>query len=145
MEQQHYELAFHLDPNLEESQVQEIKNHLEQSITGRNGNIVFLREPEKTRLSYAIQHKDHSFFGYIQFTIESSEEALSELNNELRLNTNVLRHLIIKVPSPGQRREAVLKQVKARERAEKRVKEKAATPEQTKEMEEKLEDILGNL
>ncbi|MBI2068502.1 MAG: hypothetical protein HYT67_00100 [Candidatus Yanofskybacteria bacterium] len=54
--------------------------------------------------------------------------------------------MIIKVPSAGQRREAVLKQVKAKERAERRAKEeKIATPEETKEMEKKLEDILGNL
>lgn len=144
-EQQNYELAFHLDPNLEEPKVQEMKNALEKSITGRNGSVVFSREPERTRLSYPINHNDHAFFGYIQFTLESPEESLKEINNEMNLNNDVLRHLIVKVPSAGQRREAVLKQVKAKERAEKRAKEKAATPEQTKEMEQKLEDILGNL
>lgn len=146
VEQQNYELAFHLNPNLEEAKVQETKQALEKGITGRNGNVLFSREPEKIRLSYPIKHSDNAFFGYIQFTVENAEEALKELNDELKLNNDVLRYMIIKVPSAGQRREAVLKQVKARERAERRVKEKAAvTPEQTKEMEKKLEDILGNL
>ncbi len=160
-EQQNYELAFHLNPNLEEAKVQEIKQALEKGITGRNGNVLFSREPEKMRLSYPIKDSDHAFFGYIQFTVENAtefldplkqgqettprKEALKEINDELKLNNEVLRYLIIKVPSAGQRREAVLKQVKAKERAERRVKEKTATPEETKEMEKKLEDILGNL
>lgn len=144
-EDQNYELAFHLNPNLEEAKVQDIKNNLEQFITGRNGVVSFSKAPEKIRLSYPIKHNDFGFFGYIQFTIPSAEESLKELNDELKLNNDVLRYLIIKVLSAGQRREAVLKQVKARERTEKRVKEKAATPEQAKEMEKKLEDILGNL
>lgn len=133
--------------------VQEIKQALEKSITGRNGNVLFSREPEKIRLSYPIKHNDNAFFGYIQFTVHPDDSvgeptgasALKELNDELKLNNDVLRYMIIKVPSAGQRREAVLKQVKAKERAERRAKEKAATPEETKEMEKKLEDILGNL
>ena len=145
-EQQNYELSFHLNPNLEEAKVQETKQALEKGITGRNGNVLFSREPEKIHLSYPVKNNDYAFFGYIQFTIENTEEALKELNDELKLNNDVLRYLVVKVPSAGQRREAVLKQVKARERNERRVKEKVvATPEQTKEMEKKLEDILGNL
>ena len=144
-EQQNYELAFHLTPNLEEAKVQETKQALEKAITGRNGNVLFSREPEKIHLSYPIKHNDNAFFGYIQFTIENAEEALKEIPDELKLNNDILRYMIIKVPSAGQRREAVLKQVKAKERTERRAKEKAATPEETKEMEKKLEDILGNL
>lgn len=141
-----------MNPNLEEAKVQEIKQHLEQSITGRNGVISFSKEPEKIHLSYPIQHNHYGFFGYIQFTINPAEdvengreEILKAISAELKLNGEILRYLIVKIPSPGQRREAVLKQVRAKERAEKREKEKAATPEQTKEMEKKLEDILGNI
>ena len=155
-EQQNYELAFHLNPNLEEARVTEAKQALEKSITGRNGNVLFSNEPEKIHLSYPIDKNDYAFFGYIQFTVENPEdlpadrqEPLKELNDELKLNNDILRYLIVKVPSAGQRREAVLKQVKARERVEKRAKEQAVTPEQTpeqaKEMEKKLEYILGNL
>ena len=166
-EQQNYELAFHLNPNLEEAKVQETKQALEKAITGRNGNVLFSREPEKIHLSYPIKHNDNAFFGYIQFTVRPDDSvgeeptefprsvgtptpgtgtsALKEINDELKLNNDVLRYLIIKVPSAGQRREAVLKQVKAKERAERRAKEKAATPEETKEMEKKLENILENL
>ena len=141
----HYELAFHLNPNLEESKVSETKARLEQAITGRTGTISFSKEPEKIRLSYAIDHNNSAFFGYIQFTLGSPEEALKELNDELKLNNDILRYLIVKVPAAGQSRTAVLKHIKAKERVEKRPKVEAATPEQTKEMEKKLEDILGNL
>ncbi len=138
-------MAFHLNPNLEESKVKEIKSHLEQRITGRTGTISFSKEPEKIRLSYPIKHNNNAFFGYIQFTLENAEEALKELNDELKLNNDILRYLIVKVPAAGQSRTAVLKHIRAQERVERRPKVEAATPEQTKEMEKKLEDILGNL
>lgn len=144
-EQQNYELAFHLDPNLEEAKIQELKKQLEDSVTSRSGNVSFSREPEKIHLAYPIQHNGYAFFGYIQFTTETADPSLKEINDELKLNKDILRFLIVKVPSAGQRREAVLKQVKAKEKVEKRVKEQAATPEESKEMEKKLEDILGNL
>ncbi|MBI2068503.1 MAG: 30S ribosomal protein S6 [Candidatus Yanofskybacteria bacterium] len=79
MEKQNYELAFHLNPNLEESKVQETKQALEKSITGRNGNVLFSREPEKMRLSYQIKHNDNAFFGYIQFTVENANDNQSPL------------------------------------------------------------------
>lgn len=144
MKTQYYELAFHLNPNLEESKVSETKAHMEQSITGRSGTISFSKEPERTRLSYPIKHNNSAFFGYIQFTLENAEEALKELNDELKLNNDILRYLIVKVPAAGQSKTAVLKHIKAKEKVEK-PKVEAATPEQTKEMEEKLENILGNL
>lgn len=147
MEQQNYELAFHLSPNLEETKIQEIKQELEKNITSRNGVVLFSREPEKIHLSYPINHNNYAHFGYIQFTLETPKETLKEINDKLKLNLDVLRYLVIKVPSAGQRREAVLKQVKARERSEeKREKEeKITTPEETKEMEKKLEDILEKI
>ena len=73
-----YELAFHLNPDLEETQVKELAQNIESYITSSGGIISFKKDPEKVRLSYPIQHKRQAYFGYIQFSIEK-KEGLSRL------------------------------------------------------------------
>ncbi len=148
MQQTNYELAFHLNPNLEEAKVREIKQNIESIITSNKGVISYSKEPEKIRLSYEIKHIGNSYFGYIQFNL-SEPKALDELNEQLKLNPDVLRYLIIKLPSDLQKKQSMLKQVKMRERQEKRAQTKAtATGEskkESKELDKKLEEIIEGL
>ncbi len=148
MQQTNYELAFHLNPNLEEAKIREIKEKIEGIITSNKGVISYSKEPEKIRLSYEIKHIGNSFFGYIQFNLSESQ-ALGELNEQLKLNPDVLRYLIIKLPSDLQKKQSMLKQIKMRERQEKRAQIKTAAPgepkKDSKELDKKLEEIIEGL
>jgi ribosomal protein S6 len=148
MQQTNYELAFHLNPNLEETKVKEIKQNIETLITSNKGVISYSKEPEKTHLSYDIKHFGNSFFGYIQFNL-SEAEALDVLNEQLKLNSDVLRYLIIKLPSDLQKKQSMLKQIKMKERQEKRAQAKATAPAEvkkdSKELDKKLEEIIEGL
>ena len=148
MQQTNYELAFHLNPNLEEAKVREIKENVEKIITSNEGVISYSKEPEKIRLSYEIKHQRNSFFSYIQFNLSGSK-ALDELNEQLKLNPDVLRYLIIKLPSDLQKKQSMLKQIKMKERQEKRAQVKATTPTEpkkdSKELDKKLEEIIEGL
>jgi len=146
--QTNYELAFHLNPNLEGVRVQEIKEKIENIITSNKGVVSYSKEPEKIRLSYEIKHVGNSFFGYIQFNLFESQ-ALDELNEQLKLNPEALRYLIIKLPSDLQKKQSMLKQIKMRERQEKRAQTKAVIPteskQESKELDKKLEEIIEGL
>jgi len=148
MQQTNYELAFHLNPNLEEVKVQEIRQKIESIITSNKGVISYSKEPEKTHLSYEIKHFGNGLFGYIQFNL-SEAQALEELNEQLKLNPEVLRHLVIKLPSDLQKKQSMLKQIKMRERLEKRVQTKITTQrepqKESKELDKKLEEIIEGL
>ena len=148
MQQTNYELAFHLNPNLEEAKVREIKEKIESIITSNKGVISYSKEPEKIRLSYEIKHIGNSFFGYIQFNLSESR-ALEELNEQLKLNPDVMRYLIIKLPSDLQKKQSMLKQIKMKERQEKRAQAKATVPgepkKDSKELDKKLEEIIEGL
>ena len=148
VQQTNYELAFHLNPNLEEAKVREIKEKIESIITSNKGVISYSKEPEKIRLSYKIKHIGNSYFGYIQFNL-SEAQALEELNEQLKLNQDVLRYLIVKLPSDLQKKQSMLKQVKMRERQEKRAQTKTTTPgepkKDSKELDKKLEEIIEGL
>ena len=146
MIQTNYELAFHLNPNLEEAKVKEIKEKIESIITSNKGVVSYSKEPEKIRLSYDIKHHGNSFFSYIQFNL-SEAGALEELNEQLKLNPDVLRHLVIKLPSDLQKKQSMLKQVKMREGQEKRAQTKSTAPivGENKELDKKLEEIIEGL
>jgi len=148
MLQTNYELAFHINPDLEEAKVQEIRQGIESIITSNKGVISYSKEPEKTHLSYEIKHHGYSFFGYIQFNLSESQ-ALDELNEQLKLNPDVMRYLIIKLPSDLQKKQSMLKQIKMKERQEKRAQAKTAAPgepkPESKELDKKLEEIIEGL
>ncbi len=146
MLQTNYELAFHLNPDLDEAKVKETKEKIESIITSNKGVISYSKEPEKIRLSYEIKHFGNSFFSYIQFNL-SETPALDELNEQLKLNPDVLRYLIIKLPSDLQKKQSMLKQIKMKERQEKRAQAKTATPKvgENKELDKKLEEIIEGL
>ena len=84
MQQTNYELAFHLNPNLEEDRTKEIKQGIESIITSNKGVISYSKEPEKIRLSYEIKHVGNSYFSYIQFNLSESQ-ALEELNRKYNI------------------------------------------------------------
>lgn len=146
---QNYELAFHLNPNLEEAKAAEIKQNIEEIVTQNGGIISFSGNPAKIRLSYLINHKGNSYFGYTQFGL-SSKESLIHINEQLKLNSEIMRYLVIKMPSESEKKQAALKQMKFREKAGKRASAKTsaktATPAPAnKELDKQLEEIIGNL
>ena len=143
-----YELAFHIVPNIEEAKIAEIKLELENLITSKRGVIVYSRQPEKTRLSYAINHHQSSYFGYIQFSLAMPDGALQEIHEHLRHHNDILRSIILKTPSDLQRNRDMLKQLKKKERAERRPKagpKVQVTEEEQNKLDEALEDIIEKL
>ncbi len=143
-----YEMAFHVVPNIEESKIKEIKIELENLIIAKGGNVTFSRIPERTRLSYEIRHNRSTFFGYIQFSMQTPGEAMQEINEHLRRHADILRYLIVKTPSDLQKSKDMLKQIKMRERAERKPKAAPKTPvseAEQKKLDEQLEDIIEKL
>ena len=72
---------------------------------------------------------------------------MSITNEQLKLNPEVLRYLVVKTPSDLQKKQSMIKQIKMRERAERRSvgSPKPTTPSENKELDKKLEDILENI
>lgn len=137
-----YELAFHLNPDLEETQVRQLAQDIENYITSAGGVISFKKEPERARLSYPIKHKRQAHFGYIHFTLESPEGGLAVIDEQVRRNNDVLRYLTIKVPTEPAKAKFRFKPQKPRT-AEKPAERQ--TPAESKELEKQLEGVLENL
>jgi len=148
-----YELAFHINQNLEESRIMTIANELKDELVKGGATVTFAKEPERQRLSYPIKHNEGSFFGYIQFNMAGHEDdlpaqaglprnttptsdsqsespsrrqvgddirGLAGVEEYIKLNNDILRSLILRLPSDAQKSQALERQMKAKERLEKR-------------------------
>src|SRR5688572_16698047 len=106
-----YELAFHINPNMDEARVAQISNELQEQLTKNGAMVTFAKEPERQRLSYEIAHNATSFFGYVQFNIENPE-GLAGVEEYIKLNNDILRSLIVRLPSDAQKSQALERQMK---------------------------------
>ncbi|OGN34998.1 MAG: hypothetical protein A3I39_01605 [Candidatus Yanofskybacteria bacterium RIFCSPLOWO2_02_FULL_47_9b] len=143
-----YELAFHINPNLEESRIVTIANELKEKLTAMDAVISFAREPERTRLSYEIAHNAQVYFGYIQFNTENTE-GLATVQEYIHLNNDILRSIILRLPSDAEKSQAILRQQKAKDRIEKKARaalpKSAPSPIQNATLDKELEDIIEKL
>ncbi len=150
-----YELAFHINQNLEESRIMMIANELKDELIKGGATVSFAKEPERQRLSYEVKHNAGSFFGYLQFNLPSdSEDGISGLvgvEEYIKLNNDILRSLILRLPSDAQKSQTLERQMKAKERLEKRaqaVTKAGSTPRSSadgEKLEKAVEDIIEKL
>ncbi|MEX2052971.1 MAG: 30S ribosomal protein S6 [Candidatus Paceibacterota bacterium] len=94
-----YELAYHLTPDLEESDVVSHAQEISNAIAQNGGTVVSSQEPKKIHLSYPIDHKDYGYFGLFDFT--SGADTIEKLNAQMKLQNNLLRFILIKKAPEG--------------------------------------------
>ncbi|MEK9158175.1 MAG: 30S ribosomal protein S6 [Patescibacteria group bacterium] len=147
-----YELAFHINPNLEESRIAMISSELKDQLANNGATVTFVKEPEHQHLSYQVAHNDHSYFGYIQFSTdgelelpEGKQGVLAVVEEYIKLNNDILRSLIIRLPSDAQKSQALERQMRAKERLEKRAQATSKAPAKSSADGEKLEKELETI
>src|SRR5512142_2197751 len=104
----HYEIVFIVHPDQSE-QVPAMVERYRNLVTGKKGLIHRLVDWGRRQMAYPIQkvHKAH----YVLMNIECDGETLAELENAIKFNDAVLRHLTIKMtkavvaPSPMMKEE----------------------------------------
>lgn len=88
----HYELMFILDPQSEDAE-QEIRQRVEGAITSRDGTVVSYERLGKRRLAYPIKKRNYGIYYLVNFKGEG--RVVGAVENFLRWNTDILRHIII--------------------------------------------------
>lgn len=142
-----YELAFHINPNLEEGRILSIANELKSELEKGGAVVSFAKDPERQRLSYDIKHNAQSYFGYIQFSLENAE-GLASVEEYIKLNPDIIRSLTVRLPSDAQKSQALERQMKARERLEKRAQTSAKSAPKApsnEKLDKEVEDIIEKL
>ena len=128
---QSYEFTYLLDPDLSQEERKLLQESLKSFIQGKKGSLIHSTPPAKNELAYPIKKKQEAFLATLIFELEP--ENIANLEKKIRAEKGILRYLILKHEETRERK-------RARPR-KKRVKRK--TKVELKEIEKKLEEILG--
>ncbi|XOB42617.1 MAG: 30S ribosomal protein S6 [Candidatus Nealsonbacteria bacterium] len=135
-----YQLDYLISPEASEKDAQDFGNKLKSLIESEGGLVVKTEVLIKQVLAYEIKKFNEAFLASLSFNLEP--EKIEKLEKELRAEKNVLRHLLIKkkiVKIKPKRRKVtrIVKEVKT-------LKTKPKQKVELKEIEKKLEEILGD-
>ena len=145
--QKEYELVCILLPQLEGVDLENVKKEIEQIITKLDGTINF-KETKKHDLAYPINKQGQGIYLISQISIPP--EKVANLSNELKLNKQVLRHLIsqIAVVKPAvkrERRKKIIKKVEELSPTKVGATEGKKEKVQLEEIDKKLNEIIKEI
>ena len=92
---QDYELVYIIQPDLEEESIESKIDDISQFINSNNGAISEVERWGKKKLAYPIKHFLEGSYVLTRFTI--SPTRCKELEANLKISEDILRHLLIKV------------------------------------------------
>ena len=92
-----YEIMFIVKATLDETALNNITKEVQKLITGSKGKVVEFKDLGRKKLAYPI-NKEVSGFYYL-INAEANTETIQEFDRKLRINENILRHLILKKES----------------------------------------------
>lgn len=152
-ENRNYELAYHLNPDIEESDLTGRFQELEKIVTENGGSVLISKEPKKKHLSYPLKKKNYAYFGVIDFN--APPESLEKVNARMKLQNNILRYLLTQ-KSDGKKELRVLGTERPRPRMKthepsavgrENLEKPAKTGEETKpeQIEKEIEEVLEKL
>lgn len=151
---QNYELAYNITTQLEDAEVQKSAGDIEKIVASHGGTITFTKDLEKIRLSYPIKHQQYANFGYIYFQLENKEK-LAEITEQLRLNGNILRFLLMKLDPQSEKDKDVVRKLAMENRRVKMARstirpaalqtKKEVPAVKEEELEKQIEDIIEKL
>lgn len=95
MEQRLYETMIILDPQLDQTKIEELVNKIQKMITDEGGSIRKVEHWGKKRMAYEIQKKQYGY--YVYFLYDSNGKILPQLEKEFRLNEFIMRNLTIRL------------------------------------------------
>jgi small subunit ribosomal protein S6 len=92
---QNYELVYIIKPELEDEGVETRIEGISQFINGNNGTVAEVEKWGKKKLAYPIKHFLEGNYVLTRFTL--SPTRCKELEANLKISEDILRHLLIKV------------------------------------------------
>lgn len=156
----HYEILFIIPNKFTDDEAQGIFKKVGELIKDLGGNLSLENYWGKKKFAYPIKHENYGYYGLYEFDINRS--AITEINNKLRLDTDILRFLIVKKDLKNEEQIKKDERIKAKI-AEKKIEEKKSEEEEKEEkkkksqkttksedkkvnlksLDEKLEDVLN--
>ena len=114
---------------------------LASHLTQIGATILFGSDLRNIKLTYPIQHLSSAYFGYVHF--EALPDLISNLDAALKLDSQIIRFLVITPPVMRERSGSSTEPREIREVARPKVEPGKEIPVSNDLLEEKLEEILN--
>ncbi len=92
-----YEIMFIVKSTLDDATLSNTTKEVQKIITDNKGKVIEFKDMGRKKLAYPI-NKEVSGFYYLM-NAEANHDAIREFDRRLRINENILRHLILKKES----------------------------------------------
>lgn len=151
-----YQINYFLSPILSEEEVSELSNKIKGFISEPGGEIKAADDPKIQKLSFIIRKHQQGYFSKIIFL--ATPDKISDIEKKVRLEKEVLRFLIEIVYPVKERKEKAKKKPKPAQQkedgfeTEEKMEEKPEEEKETKkkkvkleEIDQKLEEIIGDI
>ncbi len=92
-----YEMVLIISPEIGNEDIDAVIDKISQFITGKGGSVSGMERWGKRRLAYPIEHFMEGDYVLSRFKLKP--KAVKELETNLQISEEVLRHLLIKVGS----------------------------------------------
>ena len=89
----HYETIFIVNPDLDESQTNDVTEGVKTAIEAGGGKVLKVDPWGKRKLAYAV--KQHSEGHYVLIVFESSPEFVAQLNGHYRITERIIKHIVV--------------------------------------------------
>lgn len=126
----YYELTYLVSPDLQESEVKDVEQKLNSFIQEKGGILDSSLLPEKINLSYEIKKTKEAFLVSQSFYLKPEE--INNLEDKIRTENNIIRFLLFNK-----------KTFKEEKTPKRRLIKKSEKKAELKDIEKKLEEILG--
>jgi len=145
----HYELLFIVPNKFTEDESKEIAKKIKDAIMKSEGKITYSEDWGKKKLAYPIGGNINGYYSLLEFDL--APERLAQIEKNLRLSNEVLRHQIVRKEIKTEAQIAKEKKIAAKITAKTEAKEKAAEENakakdvkkmDLKDLDEKLDKIL---
>ena len=91
---QNYEIALIINPDLSKD-IDKFFTSFEKLLSDNNFSIARLEDVGRRKLAYSID--DHNKGHYLFYYVEGTPENVSEIENKIKFNDMIIRHLFIKI------------------------------------------------
>ena len=88
-----YETIFIVNPDLDESQTNDVTEGVKTAIESGGGKVLKVDPWGKRRLAYAV--KQHNDGYYVLIVFESSPELVAQLNGHYRITERIIKHIVV--------------------------------------------------
>ncbi len=89
-----YEIMFIVKATMESADVKKTAETFKKLVTDLNGKVAEYKELGEKKLAYPVKKEVHGYYYVMQ--VEADKACVQEFDRKIRLDENVLRHLIIR-------------------------------------------------